>query len=514
MAGWGTLAAAPVALGVGEAAGAAIQPVLEPLRQEAWAKRTPNLLELGILARLVAQGLIDRDTLVDDPAGGISDVHRLGFTAHRFDAVVQLELAGPDVAELLELWRRGLLGPPDSDTAHKLVDHGLAKAQIEPQYWGAIKELFSARVAPPTIALAVQRGILENVQNPNGSDRLLTVTPDVSAASINSPGQVPLDVLAEARSWGWDFDRLAVDARIAGLPPAPGELMQLLNRKHINSADFLLGIAEGDTRNEWAKVLENLRFRVLSGVEAAELHVRGWIDQQTMYDLGELDGWTNERMDYLYDLRGRPLSLHQAFIGERRGGVYDGPTDLIPPWALDELHQSNIRPPWFNLAWAQRHSLPSAFVIRALLTDGAWTRDRGYTRLLESGWKEEDAADVADHYSAKAGGSTDPHVAKAQTQLWGTIHTSYKNGEIDEAQTRAALPSAGVSAGAIDGVIAAWDVEKALPRKTLTAAQVKKAYGEAAVNEATGAAWTQDEAVAALMALGYTAENALSYLNI
>ena len=48
----------------------------------------------------------------------------------------------------------------------------------------------------------------------------------------------------------------------------------------------------------------------------------------------------------------------------------------------------------------------------------------------------------------------------------------------------------------------------------LSAASIKKAYGNAALNAATAAPWTRDEAVAALMELGYSSTEAASYLNI
>src|SRR5205823_6277940 len=106
------------------------------------------------------------------------------------------------------------------------------------------------------------------------------------------------------------------------------------------------------------------------------------------------------------------------------------------------------------------------------------------------------------------------HVAKAQTQLWGTAHRSYIAAESDDAAASAALATAGVAPAAVPQVLDLWRAERDLIRKQLTPAQIKKAYAKSATNEATGAAWTRDEALAALVERGYAPLAAADYLNI
>jgi hypothetical protein len=48
----------------------------------------------------------------------------------------------------------------------------------------------------------------------------------------------------------------------------------------------------------------------------------------------------------------------------------------------------------------------------------------------------------------------------------------------------------------------------------LTPAQVKKAWNEGVINPATGVAWTEDEALAYLIELGFGADDAKTFLNI
>lgn len=483
---FGSAPAIITGVAVGAAAGAALGPAVEVDRQEAWLKITSAVREPELLAQLVAAGGIDLDAARDE-------AKRSGLTAAKFDAIVWLEQSAPETAELLNLWRRGKIDEP-------LVDLGLAKAKLDARYWPAVKELEAARLNPPTIAYAVQRGILHNVKNPDGDDRLLTVTPDLSAATIDSPALVDLDVLAEAFAHGYTFDRLAVEARLAGLPPAPGELMQLLNRGKINEADFLLGIAEGDTRNEWADVLRELRFRLLSGVELAELVIRGWLEQPKAAQLAGLDGWTAERFDLLVKLRGRPLVEHQVTTGLARGGKFGDGYDTVPEPFRTAIRQSNIRPEWASIAYANRYTYSVPFWWRALATDGAFTPAEGKKLLLELGNPPTFADDVVAHYIGSSTPNADPHVNKARTQLWTATHDAYRDHDVDDAGATAALELAGVAVDAIPDVLELWQAERALRRRTLTPAQLKKAVGDGLVTSAA--------ALERLQELGYSEADA------
>jgi len=488
---FGSAPAIITGVAVGAAAGAGLEPAVEVDRQLAWQKITAAIRNPELLARLVAAGGIELDA-------AHLEASRSGLSSDKFDALVWLEQSVPGTAELLELWRRGKI-----DEA--LVDLGLTKARLDPRYWPAVKELENARIFPPTIALAVQRGILENVKDPNGSDRLLTVTPDLSNVTIDSPGMVPLDVLAEAAAQGYNFDRLAVDARLAGLPPAPGELMQLLNREKINRDDFVLGIAEGDTRNEWAAVLEELRYRLLSGVELSELVIRGWLDQGDAAPMAAHDGWTADRFDLLVKLRGRPLAVHQVTTGLARGGKFDTGYDAVPEPFRSAIRQSNIRPEWASIAYANRYTYSVPFWWRALATADAFGTLDPLQILLHLGNPPDFAKAIVAHYVTAAGKAGDPHVTKAENQLWTTLHKAYVDDRIDDTAAGEALTAVGVAADAQPAVLELWQAERAVIRKSLSPAQIKKAVA--------GGLWTGDEATTRLLELGYSAADAATFLS-
>ena len=132
-----------VGVGVGTAGAAAIEPLVEPGRQKAWSAHPNQVLDPGLYARLVAQGAIDID--IGRPLAA-----RSGYNEDQFNRLVHLAQSAPDLADTLELWRRKKISEP-------LVDHALAKAQIEKQYWDGLKELFHARLSPQVAALAAVR---------------------------------------------------------------------------------------------------------------------------------------------------------------------------------------------------------------------------------------------------------------------------------------------------------------------------------------------------------------------
>lgn len=491
MTGWSTLTGGVIGVGVGEAAGAAIEPVLEPLKQDAWVKSQAKLLDLGVMARLVAQGLVDVGALEDD-------AHRLGYTTERLQAAVQLELAAAPVAELLELWRRGKI----SET---LVDHGLAKAQIEPQYWAAIKELFYGRLDPAIIATAIQRGIMADpgflpVGPPNGEG-------NVAAFPVST-----LDPLAEAQAMGIDRDRLFVETAIVGLPLALVEAAQGYYRGILTLDDFKRAVAEGNTRNEWGDAALEVSRQILTAGEYAELQLRGYLTRDQRLAQTARHGMTTEDSDLLYDVLGRAPAVHGVTTGLARGGVYKGPTDQIPQVYLDAMERSNARPEWYSIDYANRYSYPSAFVVRSLLTDGAITQAEGEQIFLDVGWRPDLAAKVAEHYQPSTSTSVDANVKKAHTKAWTEAQTSYIAQESTAADVQPIFTLLGLDPQAQTDTLAAWDAIRALVRKQLTPTEIRKALGDGLTNPATGVAWTTADATAALLARGYDAADAQVFL--
>lgn len=494
MAGIGSTPSLVVGIAAGAAASAALEPALEIPKQNAWQSAPNRVLEPELLARLVAQGGVDLGT-----------AHTLalksGHSNANLDALAYLSQTVPGFAEAMHLWRLGFI---NSDLmTHALIKAGLDERYVQPILNTKIEEL----IGLGDIAYAVVRGILP-------APAYVPVAPPAHGDKVPRFPQVNIDPEALAAKIGYSPEALQVMVGRSGLSMAPGMAAQAEFRKIIGPNDFLMAIAEGDLRTEWADAVREVSREILTAGQYAELQLRGFLDAPTRRSLTAQHGMSDADSDLLYDVQGRAPSIRQTFIGMQRGATYDGTAQTIPSPYLEAAQRSNLRPEWFSVAYENRYSLPSAFVVRALLTDGAIDETRGQTILEHSGWPSDLAQLVAAHYAAKAGAGTSSDVGKAQTHLWTTTHTAYKNGEIDAAEVTKNLATLGIPAADQTQIMSLWNAERDTFRKQLTPTQIKKAYKGAVTNPATGVAWTLDDALAALIARGYSPNDAHTFLSL
>lgn len=472
-----------IGYGVGTALSRALEPEATRLAQLAWASNPDRRLEAADAADIVAQGVQPEGWGADEAASG-------GIGSERFSHLAERARSGPSFSDLLNLWRRGSIGDAE-------LVAGLNKLKLGGQWHDPLKTLKEEPLQAQQIATAIQRGIIKD-------PGFLPVAPPTSGGNVPPMPQANVDALVEAAWSGHSAERLAALTRIIGLPPAPGELLSLLNRGHITETDFYRGVAEGNTRNEWGPFLLQLRKELLSPSQYAELHLRGWIDQPSMVAGAAQHGIDEADVNLLHSLHGRPLPVHQVQTGLERGGTFGGDPSGIPAEFLAAVRQSNVRPEWYHLAYANRHSLPSPFVTRGLLRDGAITEVDAERIFRESGWPPDLAKQVATAYAKAATPTTTTHVPKAESHLWNALHRSYVNEKTDQATAEATLTALGVAADEHAAIIELWNRERVLIRKALTPAQIRKALKEGT--------FTTEEAVSRMESLGFSAEDASTFL--
>src|SRR5262249_29837366 len=160
----------------------------------------------------------------------------------------------------------------------------------------------------------------------------------------------------------------------------------------------------------------------------AELQLRGFLSLDERRAGTDQYGMSHVDSDRLYDVLGRSIPVHQITTGLARGGEYNGSAANIPASYLASLQPGNLRPADYNLAYANRDATRRAFVVRALRTDGTLPPAEGEQIFLNSGWQPALAKQVADHYGGISAPVKHPNVAKAEVQLWGTLHRSFVNG--------------------------------------------------------------------------------------
>jgi hypothetical protein len=207
-----------------------------------------------------------------------------------------------------------------------------------------------------------------------------------------------------------------------------------------------------------------------------EARVRAWATDEEMYAGTALSGMTEEDTALLFKITGRPLSFRQVFIGLRRGGVYNGPTDHIHPAFLKALEESNVRPEWYNLAWAIRESYPSAFVIRFMAQGGDLNAAETEQILLYVGWPESLAKTVAGRWAATGttGGKKDTVTL---------LETEYEGGQMTETEYRKALATLGYTGTVQDHLVALGNARRAKAYREKVIDAIHKAYVGFAIND-------------------------------
>lgn len=473
-----------VGFAVGFALSSALAPDAIGLAQGAWQSNPNRAPDAGTMADGVAQGQVDFAT-----AAGWAAQHGYGQAA--FEALVNVANGGPALGYAYQGWRRGEL----DDDAFKTA---LKRTGLEDQWVDSMVALKDEPLDPAEIAKGIHRGIM-------AGDGLLVSSPSSTPGNVPFPPQSSIDPVTEAAWSGIDAERLRVLVGNAGLPPSLTEALQLLNRGTITEDDFSRVVAESNLRNEYADVLLELRRRIITPHEYAELELRGWIDE-TARDAGAaLSGMTPEDTQLLFELGGRPLPLHQITTGLARGGTYQPIAgELTDPYQA-AVRQSSTRPEFYDLAIANKYTIPSYFVLDKLAASGAITQAELEQYFLESGWPPDLAAGAAAEAAAGTGSTgkaitaaqlAAPYAAglkdratllgeletfgyppaaaeqyvlsvdagpvtTARTAVLTKVHTMFVKGELTEAQAVGVLAATTFTPATQAGVLANWKLEAA-----------------------------------------------------
>jgi SOS response regulatory protein OraA/RecX len=510
-----------------------IDPELQEVANESWrvavASGATRPLSAGEAGEIVAED-------VELLEWGADQAAQEGIGGAQFAALVQAILNAPGVPELIDLRRRGRISRTE-------FLHGLRKAKLETRWDGPLEALLDQVYSVADLANGIQQGFVP-------SAGILPDTPDVGTATIRQNPPLNIDPAAEAAKSGVTLDQLTLMADLVGLPPGPELLQSWVRRGVISEQDLVNGIRQGHTKTEWAQAYLDTLEQVLHATDYAGLRLRGWITPKESYDGGALTGYTPEQMDLLYLNRGRPATTHQVWIGLKRGGKYIG-ENLSERETFDRaIRQSDLRPEWSDLLWAQRYSYPSAFALRGLVQSKAISAADG-TQILEyEGWEPTLAAKVAtawaaggasaekdasatdlltdyegymiseaelrrrlralgyadDELQAKIDLSDARRVRKYRDAVVSKAHTQYVKGRVSRAEAAAALSDVKVTRKATEQILALWDIDKDLEAVRLTAAEVRAEYTRGTLG--------LEAAVAQLVDRGYSDADARAYLGL
>jgi hypothetical protein len=456
---------------LGNAAAPAIRPFAQTLENDAWAAHTVAPPTIYTTAPMAARGKID---VASVKTWG----HQQGYDDGVIAALMTGSLAGPDLADLFTMWRRGFV-----DQAG--FEKGLTNLGVMGSWWANLEQLKRVHLTPEQAANARQQQFIgDQAQR------------DIAALYGIEPG---------------DAD---VQFELAGLPPGVETGLAMWRRGIIDQATFDRIVAEGHTKTKYTGALEQLRRQLLSPATAVRAHLKGHIDTAEMHARGTDWGYSNADMDLWYQSEGRPATVHQIHVGYQRGASLPGAASERD--AIDiAVAQSDIRPEYGDLLFAGRDTYPSLFQLNRLVAASAVSPATAAEWATKSGVNHEVITTLETYWQGLSGGSsTDTHVSKADSQLWTTLHRAFLGSVVEPATVQQGFSLLGVPQASQQAVLERWTFERNLERKRLTPAQVKKAWSEGVVNDATNVAWTRDEAVAYLIELGYSAADADTFLNI
>jgi hypothetical protein len=367
-----------------------------------------------------------------EPGTAYNEGQREGIENTRMDYMIELAKSAPDIGTLTELLRREFILPGN-------FTHGTKKAGLEPDWDSALQRLKDSILSVADVANAIQQGFIPNdgiLRGDTGGTHNIDIPVD----------EVGIDPLTEAKHSGYDSNHLRVFAELAGLPPGPGELMQMLNRGIITEGSFTTGIREGHTKLKWTSALKQLRFGIISPIEAANLRLRGWINDSEMNAYGALGGMTPDLMQRLYQMQGRPPGPGQlqTAVNRRLIGF---------PEFQKGIEESDVRPEWTQLLFDLRVRYPTPFALRQLASTGGLTVAE-VTDILElEGYPADLAAKMA---KAWAAGKT----ATQKNTAVATIETLYEARYIDAGQASSLLTKLGYTADEITLILELGDARR------------------------------------------------------
>lgn len=481
------LATGALQTAVGFALGVAASPALEPLataiRQDAYHNLQNLALAPGTAAEVAAENYAKLGEMQTEASYS-------GIDQQRFQYLYDVTLTGPGMGELITMFNRGTI------TADQLA-HGWRKAKLEPLWDTGLTDLVTSRIPVADLAYMVVRGLVDDAG-------LLPVAPPSSGDKVARYPVAALDTLKEAASWGWDEDRFRALVGRSGLSMAPVSAAQAYFRGIIGQDDFYLAIAEGDLRNEWRDAILEVSRQIPTNIEFIEGELRGYLTTAQRYAGTARHGTSQADSDLLFAIAGRPLNVHAITTGLARGGTYGGDYATVPEPYQDAIRRSAIRPEYADLAYANRYTIPSYFILRAILQDGGMTEAQFADYGKQLGWPPELADAAAKALAPASTKAAGKFATKAETTAWTTAQKSYIAQEATSADVQPIFTLLGVDATEAAQVISVWNEVRSLVRKQLSPTEVKKAIGQPGKDEA----WALQQ----LLARGYSNDDASTFL--
>jgi len=502
-------------IAAGGAASAAFEPALEIPRQQAWQAAPHRVLDPELLARLVAQGGVDLSTAQ-------TLATHSGYSPANLDALVYMAQSAPGTAELLFLWRLGVI---DEATWKQ----GMVKLGQRPDWIDRVAQTFSVPLTPAEAAVAIHHDVIPNQGQLPGLD--LQTTGKVLRFPI-----VNIDAYASAQAYGMGKDQLNAITRTLGLPPGLDLVARGVFRGILDRGDFTLAALQSNRRTEWQAYEFEVYRQIPTAEQFVEAHLRGWITQADMYAGTALHGMSQADTDIEFQIHRRPMTVRQITQALAWGGTFQPAAGEIQDPYSASVHQANLGPEWYDLGEHLKHTYSVPFWWRSMTSAGALSPAEATTILLRLGNPPDFVTQAVNHFTAAGTAATkeqtkaellaeyeggyitqaeystalqalgftgtalqlelelgDARQAKAwREKVVEAIHKAYIEHEIDDTAAISELATVNVVGDTATRFLQLWQLERLYTRTRLTEAQVVKAYGKGLIAQADALARLQD----------------------
>jgi hypothetical protein len=353
----------------------------------------------------------------------------------------------------------------------------------------------------------------------------------------------------EASFSGVNRERFDVLARLSGQAPGAGDLAVALRRKLIDHGRYLEGVRQGNLRDEWADLVQQLSIQQPSPTAMIDAYLEGQISEGEARTRYQQLGGDPDYFDILYNASGQAPTPTQALDLANRGIIpWDGEGEGVV-----SFRQAFLEGPWRN-KWEQPFRalgeyLPPPRTVTAMYGEGSLSRDEAVTLLRKQGLSAEMAAK---YVSAGSNVKTAPTRDLAQTTILelyrdqlidrntaggmltslgydpseadfvlqiadvqlaqrflgsaiARVHPLFVGHKVNDSTAQSVLAQLQVPAGNIQTLLEIWGYERAANVATLTAAQIAGSYKDELIDQA--------DAQARLEQLGYTPQDAWLYLS-
>jgi hypothetical protein len=437
------------------------------------------------------------------------------------DTAVKLRYSPMATADAIDALLKGHI---DEARAKKLTEqNGLDPADFAAMYASAgeplaLMQLLEARrrgfITTARMAEGIRQGRMRDDWIPTAEKLIYAPMSTESAIDALLKGHISearaRELTAQNGLEPSDFDALYATA---GEPLSLTELLEARRRGFIDAATLAKGIRQGRMRDDWIPTAEKLTYAPMSTAVAIDAAVQGHITLTRAKELTTQNGLEPADFQAVYETAGEPLSRTEMEQLYNRG-------EVTAEQVKQALRESRLKDKYINDALKLHVRLPEARLIVEMITHGTVTRAEGIALLRESGYTAETAKQLVEYGEVTATGTHKALAAstivklyedkliprtEAVTMLEGlkysaesagfllqladltaqnkliqqaveAIRAAYLNHHLSDHEAIFELEAADVPPAARAQYLQFWTIERAVKRRTLTEAQIVKAF--------------------------------------